>query len=83
MEGNSVSEKNQGSVHRVPPSPSRFSISPKLSRLESIHLNLNEVVKATHNFSNKLQIGEGGFGTVYKAQLEGGQVVAVKRAKRV
>ncbi|KAK4265256.1 hypothetical protein QN277_026332 [Acacia crassicarpa] len=82
LEGNSVSEKIQGSVHRVPPSPSRFSMSPKLSRLGSIHLNLSQVMKATHNFSNKLQIGEGGFGTVYKAQLEGGQVVAVKRAKK-
>ncbi|XP_028760776.1 calmodulin-binding receptor-like cytoplasmic kinase 3 [Neltuma alba] len=82
LEGNSVSEKIHGSLHRVPPSPSRFSMSPKLSRLGSIHLNLSQVVKATHNFSNKLQIGEGGFGTVYKAQLEGGQVVAVKRAKR-
>ncbi|XP_054807020.1 calmodulin-binding receptor-like cytoplasmic kinase 3 [Prosopis cineraria] len=83
QEGNSISEKSHGgSLHRVPPSPSRFSMSPKPSRLGPLHLSLNQVVKATHNFSNKLQIGEGGFGTVYKAQLEGGQVVAVKRAKR-
>lgn len=81
--GNSVSERIPASPLRMPPSPSRFLMSPKLSRLGSIHLNLSQVAKATHNFSSTLQIGEGGFGTVYKAQLEGGQIVAIKRAKRV
>ncbi|KAI4335665.1 hypothetical protein L6164_014293 [Bauhinia variegata] len=82
FEGNSVSEKIPASPLRVPPSPSRFSMSPKLSRLGSIHLNLSQVAKATRNFSDTLLIGEGGFGTVYKAQLEDGQIVAVKRAKK-
>ncbi|OVA03765.1 Protein kinase domain [Macleaya cordata] len=68
--------------HRVPPSPSRFSISPKLSGIGSIHLNMSQVIKATQNFSPLLQIGEGGFGTVYRAQLQDGQVVAIKRAKK-
>ncbi|XP_022732394.1 calmodulin-binding receptor-like cytoplasmic kinase 3 isoform X2 [Durio zibethinus] len=67
---------------RVPPSPSRFSMSPKLSRIGSLHLNMAQVVKATSNFSPALQIGEGGFGTVYKAQLDSGQMVAIKRAKK-
>ncbi|GFP83611.1 calmodulin-binding receptor-like cytoplasmic kinase 3 [Phtheirospermum japonicum] len=67
---------------RVPPSPSRFSMSPKLNRLGSVHLNMNQVVQATNNFSSSLRIGEGGFGTVYKAQLSGGQVVAIKRARK-
>lgn len=83
FEVNSVSEKIPASPHRVPPSPSRFSMSPKLSRIGSLHLNLSQIARATRNFSDTLQIGEGGFGTVYKAQLEGGLVVAVKRAKRV
>ncbi|XP_030548728.1 calmodulin-binding receptor-like cytoplasmic kinase 3 isoform X2 [Rhodamnia argentea] len=75
-------EKIPGSPLRVPPSPSRFSMSPKLSRLGSLHLSLNQILKATRNFSPSMQIGEGGFGTVYKAQLEGGQFVAIKRAKK-
>jgi len=79
----SVSDKIPASPLRVPPSPSRFSMSPKLSRLQSLHLNLSQVSKATRNFSETLQIGEGGFGTVYKAHLDDGLVVAVKRAKRV
>ncbi|KAK8698417.1 hypothetical protein V6N13_114536 [Hibiscus sabdariffa] len=67
---------------KVPPSPSMFSISPNLNRIESVHLNMAQVMKATRNFSPALQIGEGGFGTVYKAQLDSGQVVAIKRAKK-
>uniref|UniRef100_A0A5B6YHN6 non-specific serine/threonine protein kinase n=1 Tax=Davidia involucrata TaxID=16924 RepID=A0A5B6YHN6_DAVIN len=82
VEMNSVSEKIPGSPLRVPPSPSKFSMSPKLSRVESIHLNMSQVAKATQNFSPSLKIGEGGFGTVYKAQLQDGQVVAIKRAKK-
>ncbi|KAA8535167.1 hypothetical protein F0562_030170 [Nyssa sinensis] len=96
VEVNSVSEKIPGSPLRVPasplrvppsplrvpPSPSRFSLSPKLDRLGSIHLNMSQVARATQNFSPSMKIGEGGFGTVYKAQLQDGQVVAIKRAKQ-
>jgi hypothetical protein len=80
---NPASEKVLSTPHRVPPSPSRFSPSPKLSRLGSVHLNLSQVARATRNFSPSLQIGEGGFGIVYKAQLDNGQLVAIKRAKKV
>lgn len=72
-----------GSPYRVPPSPSRFSMSPKTSVIGSLHLSMSQVLKATRSFSPSMQIGEGGFGTVYRAQLEDGQVVAIKRAKRV
>ncbi|KAL3623973.1 hypothetical protein CASFOL_032789 [Castilleja foliolosa] len=89
LEMNPALEKFSGSPQRmpasplrVPPSPSRFSMSPKLNRLGSVHLNMNQVVQATNNFSSSLRIGEGGFGTVYKAQLSGGQVVAIKRARK-
>lgn len=82
FEMSSVSEKVPASPLRIPPSPSRFSISPQLSRLGSVELNMIQVMKATRNFSPSLQIGEGGFGTVYKAQLESGLLVAIKRGKK-
>ncbi|KAJ9688757.1 hypothetical protein PVL29_014420 [Vitis rotundifolia] len=78
----SAPEKVPASPLRVPPSPSRFSISPKPNKIESVHLNMNQITRATNNFSPSLKIGEGGFGTVYKAQLQDGQVVAIKRAKK-
>ena len=67
---------------RVPPSP-RFSMSSKLSRIGSVHLSLNQIAEVTRNFSQSQQVGEGGFGTVYKARLDDGQVVFIKRAKKV
>ncbi|CAN1824744.1 Calmodulin-binding receptor-like cytoplasmic kinase 3 [Linum perenne] len=82
LDSPSVHDKVPPSPLRVPPSPSRFAASPKLSRLGSVHVNLSQVARATHNFSSSLRIGEGGFGTVYKAHLDDGQIVAIKRAKK-
>ncbi|XP_075643046.1 calmodulin-binding receptor-like cytoplasmic kinase 3 isoform X1 [Castanea sativa] len=84
FDANPAPEKIPASPHRmlVPPSPSRFSISPKLSGIGSLQLTLSQLLKATSNFSQSLRIGEGGFGTVYKAQLENGLMVAIKRAKK-
>ncbi|RVW27706.1 MDIS1-interacting receptor like kinase 2 [Vitis vinifera] len=36
-------------------------------------------IKGTHNFSSKQCVGTGGYGTVYKAELPTGRVVAVKK----
>ncbi|KAL8128245.1 G-type lectin S-receptor-like serine/threonine-protein kinase At4g27290 isoform X2 [Apium graveolens] len=41
-----------------------------------------QIAKATDNFSNNRQLGKGGFGTVYKGILEGGQEIAVKRLSK-
>ncbi|CAL4892447.1 unnamed protein product [Urochloa decumbens] len=40
---------------------------------------LSDLKAATNNFSNEHLIGCGGFGTVYKGQLHGGPMVAIKR----
>ncbi|KAK9706218.1 hypothetical protein RND81_07G111600 [Saponaria officinalis] len=67
---------------RHPPSSSQYPMSPNLDRFGSAHLNFSQISKATNNFSSSYKIGESGFGTVYKAQLPGGQWIAVKRAKK-
>ncbi|KAI3952021.1 hypothetical protein MKX01_004254 [Papaver californicum] len=89
LEASTAAEKLPGSPvrvpaspFRVPPSPSRFSMSPRTSAIGSVHINMSQVIKATQNFSPSLLIGEGGFGTVYRGQLQDGQVVAIKRAKK-
>ncbi|KAJ3670317.1 hypothetical protein LUZ60_010641 [Juncus effusus] len=41
--------------------------------------DINIITKATNDFSLSNKLGEGGFGTVYKGELEGGVSIAVKR----
>lgn len=40
-----------------------------------------EMAKATKNFDDSMQIGQGGYGKVYKGILADGMVVAIKRAQ--
>ncbi|XP_004506329.1 uncharacterized protein [Cicer arietinum] len=40
-----------------------------------------DIIEATKNFDNKYCIGEGAFGNVYKAEMPGGQIFAVKKLK--
>ncbi|CAM0950684.1 unnamed protein product [Alopecurus aequalis] len=76
------SEKVPPTPHRIPPSPSRFAPSPHVGRAGSVDLSVQQILRATQNFSHSFKLGEGGFGTVYRAVLPDGQVVAVKRAKK-
>ncbi|XP_057794941.1 putative serine/threonine-protein kinase [Salvia miltiorrhiza] len=43
------------------------------------HVSMQELVAATQGFSSELIIGDGSFGLVYKARLNSGAVVAVKK----
>lgn len=43
--------------------------------------NYEEMAMATNNFSSSAQIGQGGYGRVYKGILPDGAVVAIKRAQ--
>ncbi|KAH9603833.1 hypothetical protein KSS87_005953 [Heliosperma pusillum] len=48
----------------------------------TLNFSLEDIQKATKNFSEANIIGEGGFGTVFKGQLLDGTLVAVKRARK-
>jgi serine/threonine protein kinase len=48
---------------------------------QSSVFSMEEILRATRNFSPALKIGQGGFGAVYKGVLPDGTAVAVKRAK--
>ncbi|KAL8027117.1 hypothetical protein ABFX02_14G074600 [Erythranthe guttata] len=63
---------------------SNYGTSPEIeidTALLRSSLSFKDIYKATENFSTANQIGEGGFGTVYKGKLKDGSVFAVKRAK--
>uniref|UniRef100_A0A7N0ZVU1 Uncharacterized protein n=1 Tax=Kalanchoe fedtschenkoi TaxID=63787 RepID=A0A7N0ZVU1_KALFE len=46
---------------------------------DALQLDFSTVKAATNNFSNDKKLGQGGFGSVYKGKLTGGQEIAVKR----
>ncbi|GFZ01643.1 phosphate transporter 4;3 [Actinidia rufa] len=48
----------------------------------AVAFSIEEIFKATDNFSSANKIGEGGFGTVYKGKLKDGSLVAIKRARK-
>ncbi|XP_068318660.1 MDIS1-interacting receptor like kinase 2-like [Pyrus communis] len=56
-----------------------FEILESMILQEEVKFTFVEVVKAVDDFHEKYCIGAGGFGRVYKAELQSGQVVAVKR----
>ncbi|KAL9994241.1 putative protein kinase RLK-Pelle-DLSV family [Helianthus debilis subsp. tardiflorus] len=54
----------------------------EISILEFLEYSLDTVLAATNDFSEDNKIGEGGFGSVYKGELEDGRLIAVKRLSR-
>ncbi|GJM87387.1 hypothetical protein PR202_ga03336 [Eleusine coracana subsp. coracana] len=55
--------------------------SRQYSGQSSSVFSMEEILRATSNFSAAVKIGQGGFGSVYRGVLPDGTVVAVKRAK--
>ncbi|CAK9162889.1 unnamed protein product [Ilex paraguariensis] len=47
------------------------------------HIAYEDIIKATDDFDIRHCIGTGGYGSVYKAQLPGGQVFALKKLHRL
>ncbi|RZB75094.1 Receptor protein kinase TMK1 isoform B [Glycine soja] len=45
----------------------------------SIAISIQDLRKVTNNFASENELGHGGFGTVYKGELENGKKIAVKR----
>ncbi|CAO2040161.1 unnamed protein product [Urochloa humidicola] len=54
---------------------------PARPSFQSSVFSLEEILRATSNFSPALKVGQGGFGSVYRGVLPDGTPVAVKRAK--
>lgn len=48
----------------------------------ALAFTMEDLHKATSNFSHSCVIGQGGFGTIYKGRLTDGTLVAIKRAKK-
>ncbi|KAK8467080.1 hypothetical protein PHAVU_008G245600 [Phaseolus vulgaris] len=60
----------------------RRNASRILLKVEGVRsFDYKEMALATNNFSASAQIGEGGYGKVYKGRLSDGTVVAIKRAQ--
>ncbi|CAA0820757.1 Calmodulin-binding receptor-like cytoplasmic kinase 2 [Striga hermonthica] len=77
---NSGSGKRHISNHGIYSSPNK---STHTREPGTFKFTMDEIRKATRNFSPSLKIGQGGYGTVYKGQLGDGSLVAVKRAKKI
>ncbi|CAI9087674.1 OLC1v1021809C1 [Oldenlandia corymbosa var. corymbosa] len=67
-------------------SVSSYGVTPRKDELDEkgdIYVfDLRTIVSATNSFAFANKLGEGGFGSVYKGQLQNGREIAVKRLSR-
>ncbi|XP_038689944.1 cysteine-rich receptor-like protein kinase 25 isoform X2 [Tripterygium wilfordii] len=54
----------------------------EVSTIEFLHFGLSTIEAATDHFLDNNQLGEGGFGVVYKGILPNGQTIAAKRLSK-
>jgi hypothetical protein len=81
-EPNASQEGSAASPHgSVSPFSANHGLQPKA--LGALTFTMAELSRVTANFSESHKIGQGGFGSVFKGKLRNGQVVAIKRAKKV
>nr|GMD64392.1 calmodulin-binding receptor-like cytoplasmic kinase 1 [Ipomoea batatas] len=82
-ESNSAGSEKKG-LGRLRNSSSRGSSTAASANgeLGTVDLSFDEICKGTGNFSASNKIGEGRFGTVYKAKLRDGSCLAIKRARK-
>ncbi|GMP89573.1 hypothetical protein CsSME_00041085 [Camellia sinensis var. sinensis] len=85
VDNSAVSSSSSKSRSKFKYSDSYGSSSSKAasSQAGTIAFSMDEIYKATNNFSPVNKIGDGSFGTVYKGKLKDGSFVAIKRAKKV
>lgn len=73
-------KKRDGNGDDIVWDPEEMSSRPRMRpNTGSIWFKIQELEKATNNFSPKNFIGRGGFGIVYKGKLDDGTIVAVKQ----
>ncbi|TYI23128.1 hypothetical protein ES332_A06G142500v1 [Gossypium tomentosum] len=51
----------------------------EIKNAEALQYDFSTISAATNHFSNSNMLGQGGFGSVYKGKLAGGELIAVKR----
>ncbi|KAL2527260.1 Leucine-rich repeat receptor protein kinase EMS1 [Abeliophyllum distichum] len=84
MVDSKVNGSDDQNLYFLSSSRSKEPLSINIAMFEQPLLKLTsvDIVEATNNFCKANIIGDGGFGTVYKATLPGGKTVAVKKLSR-
>ncbi|GJR67695.1 leucine-rich repeat receptor protein kinase EMS1 [Tanacetum coccineum] len=81
MSSNSALDQN---LYLLGSSRSKEPLSINIAMFEQplLKLTLADILEATNNFCKSNIVGDGGFGTVYKARLPDGKTVAIKKLNK-